>query len=140
MKQILTSLFFGAAFVGVLPVGATAESAFDDIKIEAGEKLFVAECRRCHAPDAKHESYGPPLENILDRAAGSYADYDYSVALEASGIVWTQAALRAWIEDNDGFMPGTKMRHVGIEDRTVQDFILAYLESISTRDGTAITE
>jgi cytochrome c len=28
------------------------------------------------------------------------------------------------------------MRHVGIEDRTVQDFILAYLESITTQDNS----
>ena len=35
------------------------------------------------------------------------------------------------MEGNDGFMPGTKMRHVGIEDRTVQEFMLAYLASIS---------
>ena len=77
---------------------------------------------------------------MIGRAAGSIEDYDYSVALEASGIVWTPAALRAWMEDNDGFMPGTKMRHVGIEDRTVQDFILAYLASITTRDGSTISE
>ena len=82
----------------------------------------------------------PSLENIVGRAAGSYADYDYSVALEASGIVWTPAALRAWMEDNAGFMPGTKMRHVGITDRTVQDFILTYLMSITTRDGSAISD
>lgn len=117
-----------------------SEATFEKIKIGAGAKLFVAECRRCHATDTTHESYGPPLENVVGRAAGSYPGYDYSIALEASGIVWTNAALRAWIEDNAGFMPGTKMRHVGISDRTVQDFILAYLGSITTRDGAAISE
>lgn len=113
---------------------------YQEIKVNAGQALFEAECRRCHAVDADHASYGPPLENVLGRAAGAYPDYDYSVALEASGIVWTPAALRAWMEDNDGFMPGTKMRHVGIEDRTVQDFILAYLESLTTQDNTAISD
>jgi len=44
------------------------------------------------------------------------------------------------MEDNDGFMPGTKMRHVGIEDRTVQDFILAYLKSITTIDNKQIKQ
>lgn len=117
-----------------------ADGSFDKIKIDAGAQLFDAECRRCHATDADHDSYGPPLENVLGRAAGSYPDYDYSIALEASGIVWTPAALRAWMEDNQGFMPGTKMRHVGISDRTVQDFILAYLDSVTTRDGAAISE
>lgn len=109
---------------------ASAES-FEQIKIDAGQKLFDKECHRCHADDASDPSYGPPLANVVGRAAGSVENYDYSIALEASGIVWTPAALRAWMEDNAGFMPGTKMRHVGIADRTVQDFILAYLDSIT---------
>jgi len=119
--------------------GARAD-AYQDVKIMAGEALFNKECRRCHAPDAAHDSYGPPLINVVGRGAGTYPDYDYSIALEASGIVWTPAALRAWMEDNSGFMPGTKMRHVGIEDRTAQDFILAYLKSITTKDNKAISQ
>ncbi|MEZ5674475.1 cytochrome c [Thalassovita litoralis] len=128
-----------AALLGLSALPAIASDAtFEAVKISAGEQLFAAECRRCHATDAQHDSYGPPLENVIGRAAGSYPDYDYSVALEASGIVWTEPALRAWMADNQGFMPGTKMRHVGITDPTVQDFILAYLRSITTRDGKAI--
>jgi cytochrome c len=131
MKRLLISTVMG---LGLLAPVAQAEPVFEEAKILAGEMLYKSECRRCHAPDTEHDSYGPPLENIIGRAAGIYQDYDYSVALEASGIVWTEAALRAWMEDNTGFMPGTKMRHVGIEDRTVQDFILAYLASISDVD------
>lgn len=119
------------ALVLAAPAAPAAADTFEDIKIEAGARLFTAECRRCHATDAADPSYGPPLEKVVGRAAGSYPGYDYSAALAASGIVWTPAALRAWMADNDGFMPGTKMRHVGIEDPTVQDFILAYLVSIS---------
>lgn len=113
------------------PAFSESEAVFQSVKVSAGETLFGTECRRCHAIDATDPSYGPPLDNIVGRPAGSYEDYDYSEVLASSGIVWTPAALRAWMEDNDGFMPGTKMRHVGIEDRTVQDFILAYLESIT---------
>ncbi|WP_417205821.1 c-type cytochrome [Antarctobacter sp.] len=123
-----------------LLAGPACADTFADIKITAGKTLFDAECRRCHAVESDHASYGPPLENVIGRAAGSYEGYDYSIALEASGIVWTPAALRAWMEDNSGFMPGTKMRHVGIEDRTVQDFILAYLGSLTTQDNSAISE
>ncbi len=125
----------------LLPVSAgQAETSFEKIKVGAGKQLFDAECHRCHSPDADRQSYGPPLENVVGRGAGTYPDYDYSIALEASGIVWTPAALRAWMEDNTGFMPGTKMRHVGIADRTVQDFILAYLGSISARDPNEISK
>ncbi|MFW2544463.1 c-type cytochrome [Primorskyibacter sp. 2E107] len=123
----------------LLAAPAFADS-FEEVKVTAGKTLFDGECRRCHADNASDPSYGPPLENVLYRAAGSVPDYDYSIALEASGIVWTPAALRAWMEDNDGFMPGTKMRHVGIEDRTVQDFILAYLSSISPQDNRQISK
>lgn len=44
------------------------------------------------------------------------------------------------MEDNDGYMPDTKMRHVGIEDRTVQHFILTTLKSITTQDNAAISK
>lgn len=138
MKRIIPALCLAAALPG-LPALASDET-FQKVKVEAGQKLFETECRRCHSPDADQASYGPPLDNIIGRAAGSVADFDYSVALEASGIVWTPAALRAWMEDNTGFMPGTRMRHVGIHDRTVQDFILAYLQSITTQDNSAISK
>ncbi|WP_136439955.1 c-type cytochrome [Pacificoceanicola onchidii] len=123
-----------------LMAGPALADTFEEVKVTAGKTLYDGECRRCHAVEPTDASYGPPLENILYRAAGSYEGYDYSIALEASGIVWTPAALRAWMEDNAGFMPGTKMRHVGIADRTVQDFILAYLTSISTQDNKAIDQ
>ncbi|WP_116133964.1 cytochrome c family protein [Tropicimonas sp. IMCC34043] len=135
LKHALCLALLSAAVPAV-----ASDSTFQQVKITAGETLFVAECRRCHAPDSTDPSYGPPLENVVGRAAGSYPDYDYSIALMASGIVWTPAALRAWMADNDGFMPGTKMRHVGITDPTVQDFILAYLASITTRDGSQIDQ
>lgn len=120
-----------ALLAAVIPAAARAESGFEKIKVDAGAQLFDAECHRCHSPSADRASYGPPLENIVGRTAGTSPDYEYSDALAGSGIVWTPAALRAWMEDNTGFMPGTKMRHVGIDDHTVQDFILAYLASIS---------
>lgn len=138
MNRIIPAICI--ALGGLTAPAMASEATFEAIKIGAGAQLFASECRRCHATDSQHESYGPPLENIIGRAAGSYPDYDYSVALEASGIVWTPAALRAWMEDNSGFMPGTKMRHVGITDTTVQDFILTYLASITTRDGSAISD
>jgi cytochrome c len=109
---------------------AAAQETFETIKIAAGQQLFDSTCRRCHAVDAEKASYGPPLEGVVGRKAGTYPDYEYSEALAGSGIVWTDAALVAWMADNDGFMPGTKMRHVGITDPTVQDFILAYLKTL----------
>lgn len=126
-----TALSLALLALPAAPVLAEDASAFDHVKVEAGKSLFEANCRRCHATNPSDSSYGPLLEGIVGRKAGSFEGYAYSEALKAAGFVWTPGALRAWMEDNDGLVPGTKMRHVGIEDPTVQDFILAYLRSIS---------
>ena len=125
MRNFLTAALFCLA-----AVPTSAETAFERAKITAGEMLYDAECHRCHADNSQDPSYGPTLVGVISREAGSVEGYEYSNVLANSGIVWTPAALRAWMEDNAGLMPGTKMRHVGIDDRTVQDFILAYLESL----------
>ncbi|PIP98099.1 MAG: cytochrome C [Rhodobacterales bacterium CG18_big_fil_WC_8_21_14_2_50_71_9] len=110
-----------------------AAETLDKARTAAGEILFRDKCRICHAPDADTASYGPTLTGVVGRPAGAYPGYAYSQALQNVGFVWTPEALRAWMANNDGFMPGTKMRHVGVTDSAEQDFILAYLQSISRR-------
>ncbi|HRK42196.1 MAG TPA: c-type cytochrome [Gemmobacter sp.] len=108
---------------------AQAEQGLDEkIKIEAGAAFFASECQRCHSVTADRQTYGPPLENIIGRPAGSVEGYAYSPALAQAGFTWTEGALRAWMEDNQAFVPGTKMRHVGVADPVVQAFILAWLK------------
>ena len=41
--------------------------------------------------------------------------------------------LRAWMADNQDFLPGTRMRHVSIHDKAEQDFLLAYINSLSKK-------
>lgn len=114
-----------AILFGFAALPALAESsAVAGIKLAAGQQFFDAECHRCHAID---KSYGPPLEGVIGRAAGSVDGYPYSNALKSAGFVWTEAALKAWMEDNQGLVPGTKMRHVGITDPVEQEFILTWL-------------
>lgn len=124
---IRASLLLVAALA--IPSGAGAET-YDTVKIEAGRSLFDSSCHRCHSVDADKASYGPLLDGVVGRRAGSFDGYPYSEALKAAGFVWTPGALRAWMEANDELVPGTKMRHVGISDPTVQDFIVSYLQSL----------
>ena len=117
-----------AALVALCAAPAAADT-FDRVKAEAGETLFDAQCRRCHTVNPSDPSYGPLLDGIVGRKAGSVESYEYSEAMSKAGFVWTPGALRAWMEANDELIPGTKMRHVGITDPTVQDFIVSYLAS-----------
>lgn len=127
-----TQLFATIALTtGLAATSGFAGAAYESVKVEAGKTLFDTECHRCHADNSSDPSYGPTLIGVVGRHAGAVEGYDYSETLADAPIVWTPAALRAWMEDNQGFMPGTKMRHVGIEDRTVQDFILSYLATLT---------
>ena len=93
--------------------------------------LFDGTCHRCHSPDADVKSYGPLLENVVGRKAGTVEGFAYSKALASANFVWTVDALKAWMADNDRMVPGTKMRHVGVTDPAEQNLIADYLESLS---------
>jgi cytochrome c len=123
------SLVLGLVLAFSLP--AHAEVDFEPIKQRAGAEAFAAACAGCHAPGAPDDVAGPPLEDVAGRVAGAWVGYAYSDALAQGGFVWTDTALRAWMEDNTAFMPGSKMRHDGIVDPVVQDLILSHLHAIS---------
>lgn len=71
----------------------------------------LAPCLACHteAPDAP----GPSLKGIVGRPAASLPDFRYSGPLRRSGIVWDEAALRAFIADPQAAVPGTRMPYAG---------------------------
>lgn len=121
------------ALSGVAQPAPAGTAAFERIKLEAGAKLFDADCRRCHGTEATDKSYGPVLDGIIGRKSGSAPGYAYSSALSEAGIVWTEPALVAWMADNQGLIPGTKMRHVGITDPVEAEFILTYLRSVQPK-------
>lgn len=125
-------IFACLALVSSMQMASAESPAYERIKREAGEKLFAADCRRCHSTDADHESYGPLLEGIVGRKAGTVEGYEYSEALASAGIIWTEPALIAWMKDNKGLIPGTKMRHVGITDPVEAEFILTYLRMVQS--------
>ncbi len=99
--------------------------------VTAGAAVFKEHCSRCHDDNATRQSYGPSLAGIIGRKAATQEGFAYSDALKSSGLVWTEEAVRAWIANNTGLLPGTRMRHVGITDPGEQDTLLAYLKSLT---------
>lgn len=110
--------------------------ALDDLeraRAAAGEVLFKHHCRACHSPDPAENTFGPSLVNVIGREAGSLPRFAYSDAVKNADIAWNESNLRAWMKDNEAFIPGTRMRHTQINDGAEQDFILAYIRSIEQR-------
>jgi cytochrome c len=120
----------GAACAVAAIAAAIGAASADESSIKAGQALFDGNCHRCHSPTADKKSYGPPLEGVVGRKAGSVPGFTYSKALANANFVWTPDELKAWMADNDRMVPGTKMRHVGITDHAEQDLIVTYLETL----------
>lgn len=97
---------------------------------EAGGKLFKRLCSGCHniGPSVR-SSFGPQLNGIIDRPAGSAQDYQYSTAMKSSGIVWTRDKLIQYLEDPKAVVPGTRMIFWGLSDEGKIDNLLAYLQT-----------
>jgi cytochrome c len=94
---------------------------------QAGRAAF-ARCASCHqvGPSARN-GFGPHLNGIIGRRAGSTPDYAYSAAMKNAGIVWSEQTLTAFLKSPGDTVPGNKMRFWGIgSDRQIAD-LLAYL-------------
>lgn len=97
---------------------------------EAGGKLFKRVCGGCHqVGEGARAFFGPQLNDVFGRVAGSTTDYQYSDAMKSSGIVWTREKLAAYIEDPKAVVSGTRMIFWGISDQEKIDDLLAYLQT-----------
>lgn len=110
---------------GLFSLGAAAAG-----DAEAGGKLFSKTCGGCHSIGENARSgFGPHLNGVIGRQAGSLPGYQFSEAMKNSGVVWTRDKLAAYIEAPKKVVSGTRMIFWGISDPEKIDNILAYLET-----------
>ena len=96
-----------------------------------GQRLFASRCASCHSvgPSAR-AGFGPQLNAVFGRRAGSTPDFRYSPAMVKSGIVWNDKTLTAFLDAPGDLVPGTKMRFWGMSDTKQVGDLLAYLRSL----------
>ncbi|NDU99756.1 c-type cytochrome [Pseudoroseicyclus tamaricis] len=109
--------------------GPAFEEVYASADPAAGEGLF-RNCRSCHAVEPGENMTGPTLYGVVGRPVDAVDGYAYSGALEEHADVWTPENLSAFLENPQGFAPGTKMTYAGM--RSVQDRadIIAWLDSL----------
>ena len=101
-----------------------------------GERLFK-QCASCHQLGVNARAgFGPQLNGLFGRHAGSTPDFAYSDAMKGSGVVWDERTLAAFLHDPEKRVPGTKMRFWGIGDENEIKALLAYLRTFQDVDGT----
>lgn len=92
---------------------------------EHGKALYQQRCIACHS--AKYNGVGPAHQGVFGRAAASAKGYDYSPALKASGLTWTEANLDKWLANPQALVPGQKMG-ISVPDAAERADLIAYLK------------
>ncbi|MQU07364.1 c-type cytochrome [Pseudomonas helleri] len=110
---------------GLFSLGAAAAG-----DAEAGGKLFTKTCGGCHSIGENARSgFGPHLNGVIGRQAGSLPGYQFSQAMKNSGVIWTPETLAAYIEAPKKVVKGTRMIFWGISDPEKIANLLAYIET-----------
>ena len=117
----------GVALFGLGLVVAGNAMAGDAVR---GEKIFQR-CKACHYVDREKNKTGPHLVGVLGRAAGSIEGYKYSKAMMASGLVWNEGTLVAYLKAPKKYVKGTKMAFAGLKKDTDIADVIAYLKAAS---------
>lgn len=100
---------------------------------DAGAKLFPRICGGCHqVGKSARADFGPQLNNIFGRPAGSTTDYQYSDAMKNAGLTWNRETLSAYLEAPKKVVPGTRMIFWGLSDPQKIEDVLAYLQTFQT--------
>ena len=94
---------------------------------DRGKELFRKSCVGCHSVTCNRQ--GPKLEGLFGRTAGSVSDFQhYTPELKASGIVWTEETLNAFLTDPNKLVPGTAMAGWGrITNANERKDLIAYM-------------
>ena len=94
---------------------------------EKGRALF-SRCASCHqvGPSARN-GFGPQLNGVIGRRAGSLENYAYSPAMKNATLVWSERTLKSFLKSPGDTVPGNRMRFWGMNgDSQIAD-LLAYL-------------
>jgi cytochrome c len=114
----------------VLVVSAGSALAQDSA---AGESSF-RKCQPCHdVGEAAKNKLGPELNGLDGRKAGTAEGYDYSDGNKNSGIVWSEASFKEYLENPQDKIPGTKMILSVKNEKEIGD-LWAYLKQFGA-DG-----
>jgi cytochrome c len=118
-------------FASLAVLTMCAAPALADGDAAAGEQVFK-KCAACHENAKGTNKVGPTLKGIVGRPVATAPAYTYSKAMMdkgATGAVWDEATLTAYLPDPKAFVPGTKMAFAGLKKPEDVANIIAFLKA-----------
>ena len=103
---------------------------------QKGQMVFNM-CLPCHSigPGAQNK-VGPELNGLDGRHSGSVPGFDYSEANKNSGIIWSEATFKKYIQNPQGVISGTKMIFPGVKNEQQVNDLWACLSQFTADGGT----
>lgn len=127
MGRILTNAAIVAGILSLVSISAPAAATGD---VGKGKAVFQAQCAMCHATVASKNGIGPSLFGIVGRASATVPKYQYSSAMKAMRLTWTQAELQAYLPAPAKMVRGTKMPYAGLSNPKQLGDLIAYLATL----------
>jgi cytochrome c2 len=112
-----------AVCTGALMLAAAARA--QDVK--HGATVFATYCAMCHSTQAGRNVMGPSLHGVVGRKAGTEAGFNYSPAMQSSGVVWTNANLDSYLTAPKTLVPNNRMSFPGLHAAGDRADLIAYL-------------
>lgn len=117
----------------LITLGASlfAGPALADGDALAGEKVFK-KCMACHTVTDKTNKVGPHLVGVVGRKAAVVEGFNYSDSMKeyaATGAVWDEEALDAYLENPKAIVLKTKMAFAGLKKEDEREDLIAFLKS-----------
>lgn len=114
-------------------VAEMAPMVIDEALAKKGKKTFK-KCKACHkVGDKAKNGVGPMLNGVYGAAIAANPDFKYSkgmMELGASGGVWDDENLKAFLTSPKKFVKKTKMSFKGLKEKDL-DKMVEYLKSVS---------
>jgi cytochrome c len=113
----------------VLP-GAARAGAGDPM---AGATVF-RKCASCHNVDPSgRNGVGPNLRGVVGRPAARVPGFNYSPAMTASKLVWTEPNLARFLTSPRQTIPGTRMTFAGLPNPQDRANVIAFLKQAGAK-------
>jgi cytochrome c len=116
-------------------LAATAAVAQDKPNWRDGRKIFK-KCEACHSFKPGEHRFGPSLNKVVGRQAGTAPDFSYSetmLAKSADGLVWSDETLDTFLTAPKKFIKKTKMTFPGLKKARDRRNVIAYVKRRAKR-------
>ena len=123
-----------ASEAGAGAAGTVAAGASEPASAAAGDPppapIAFAQCKACHSVEPGKMGIGPSLAGVYGTKAAEIEGYQFSTAMQKSGLTWDDATLDTYLENPQKVVPGTKMSFFGLKDAAKRKDVIAYLKTL----------